>query len=877
MKSSADFADGVGNLDLPASDATLRLLVDTIPQLAWMAEADGFIFWYNRQWHEYTGTTPEQMRGWGWESVHDKDLLPAVTSNWKTSLATGEAFEMEFPLRGADGQFRWFLTRVNPLRDGDGRILKWCGTNTDIHDQRQARLDAEFLAAVSSDLNQLSEIGEILSVVGERIGNYLDLSLVNFVEVDEARGTADVPHEWSRDTAASRVGHYDLSEYFTEDFFAAQRSGQLFVVTDTETDPRTDADAFAGLGIRSFICFPLVMDGIWRFQCNIHDSKSRDWTAREIELGRELVNRIYLRVERARMVSELRLELANADRLRALSVQVGPVDSAEELSLYDNILGAAIEFSEADAGTIQFVEPETGDLLLLRTRGLQEVFLKRFGRIDAKSLTSCSQAVKNRERIFVDFEEESDDPDGSRRFHRENGILAAQSTPLITRSGELIGMISTHWRRRYAPDERQLRPLDLLARQVSDLIERKRTHEKLAETLEASERQSRIFNTTLSSISDFAYIFDREGRFAYSNKALTDLLGITPDEIVGKNFFDLNYPPDLAQRLQDQIEYVFTTKNIVRDDTAFTNPAGFPGYYEYIFRPVIGAGGEVEFVAGSTRDVSEMRQREEELRQARSELERRVSERTAELADAIVRLREQMEQQSVTESEKRAALKRLVTVQEDERSRIARDIHDGLGQLLTALRLQIMTLKTFCEDDGRFKEQVVKVEETAEKLDRETSFVAWGVRPTVLSSSDFVEAFGTFAAEWSAYSKVNVEFETDGLEGVHLGQTAETNLFRILQEALNNSAKHANASRASVMLRRMDGHVQLIVEDDGEGFDAPGLDNGAQGRGFGLVGMRDRASLLSGTIEIESAKDRGTTIFVQIPIDPIDAALDDKV
>ena len=103
-----------------------------------MARPDGWIYWYNEQWYEYTGTTPADMEGWGWEQVHDPATLPAVKERWQHSISTGTPFEMVFPLRGADGTFRRFLTRVNPVRDSRGQVVHWFGTNTDVESERQA-------------------------------------------------------------------------------------------------------------------------------------------------------------------------------------------------------------------------------------------------------------------------------------------------------------------------------------------------------------------------------------------------------------------------------------------------------------------------------------------------------------------------------------------------------------------------------------------------------------------------------------------------------------------------------------------------------------------------------------------------------------------
>jgi PAS domain S-box-containing protein len=120
------------------SEVQFRTLAEAIPQLCWMATPDGSIFWYNQRWYDYTGTTAEQMEGWGWQTVHDPRTLPAVLARWKSSIATGEPFDMVFPLRGADGIFRPFLTRIVPLKDTRGQVIRWFGTNTDITELRDA-------------------------------------------------------------------------------------------------------------------------------------------------------------------------------------------------------------------------------------------------------------------------------------------------------------------------------------------------------------------------------------------------------------------------------------------------------------------------------------------------------------------------------------------------------------------------------------------------------------------------------------------------------------------------------------------------------------------------------------------------------------------
>jgi PAS domain S-box-containing protein len=133
----------------------LRALFDSMPQLGWTARPDGSRDFYNRGWYEYTGTTYEQVAGWGWRTVHDPEILPLVMARWQESLRSGTPFEMEFPLRRHDGSFRWFLTRVTPIRDAENRLVRWVGISTDIDDQRQAAQAAErFHSAILGNMSE---------------------------------------------------------------------------------------------------------------------------------------------------------------------------------------------------------------------------------------------------------------------------------------------------------------------------------------------------------------------------------------------------------------------------------------------------------------------------------------------------------------------------------------------------------------------------------------------------------------------------------------------------------------------------------------------------------------------------------------------------
>jgi PAS domain S-box-containing protein len=130
---------------LQESKERFQALADNIAQLAWMADGQGWLFWYNQRWFDYTGTTLEEMQGWGWRTVHHPDHIERVVKKFRQHLESGETWEDTFPLRSQDGSYRWFLSRAVPIRDDQGRVLRWFGTNTDITDRQQVEAEREQL------------------------------------------------------------------------------------------------------------------------------------------------------------------------------------------------------------------------------------------------------------------------------------------------------------------------------------------------------------------------------------------------------------------------------------------------------------------------------------------------------------------------------------------------------------------------------------------------------------------------------------------------------------------------------------------------------------------------------------------------------------
>ncbi len=251
----------------------------------------------------------------------------------------------------------------------------------------------------------------------------------------------------------------------------------------------------------------------------------------------------------------------------------------------------------------------------------------------------------------------------------------------------------------------------------------------------------------------------------------------------------------------------------------------------------------LDILARQAADLLERRRAETALRDAHALLERKVDERTRQVRDL---------------------LGRLVNSQEEERRRIAREIHDAMGQQITALR---MNIELFAR--GSAGEHIVHAQQLAEELDRSIDFLAWELRPSTVAELGLSTALETLVIEWSARFGIAARYHESAVDSVadaaRLDRDVETNIYRVVQEALHNVYKHARATHVGVALERRQDHLLVRIEDDGCGFAAarPARQTTTQ---LGLIGMRERAALLGGEFHIESTPSQGTAAILSVPL-----------
>jgi signal transduction histidine kinase len=248
------------------------------------------------------------------------------------------------------------------------------------------------------------------------------------------------------------------------------------------------------------------------------------------------------------------------------------------------------------------------------------------------------------------------------------------------------------------------------------------------------------------------------------------------------------------------------------------------------------------------RDITKRKQTEEALKTAHDGLERRVKERTAELGRVS---------------------SELLSAQEDERKRIARELHDSVGQSLAAIKFKLEnTLDQVRQGQPDMGiESLEALVPFLQELSDEVRRIHTDLRPSLLDDLGIVLTISWFCREFeSLYSDIRIEKAID-IEEEEVPDRFKIVIFRVLQEALNNVAKHSKAKLVRVFLRGTDGHIELIVKDEGQGFDVEEQRSEKElSAGFGLTSMKERTELSGGSFSVESSKGRGTSVRASWPV-----------
>jgi PAS domain S-box-containing protein len=385
------------------------------------------------------------------------------------------------------------------------------------------------------------------------IGLHLGVDRVGFFEKDDA-DQVRFGAGWTAGRLPLLTGTFPAAG-IGQAYLGVLRTGRTLAISDVQADPLASGSRFSELGVVAVVGVPIVRGGTWQAVFCIHQAAARQWTEDELVLAQEVGEQTWDAVERVRVANALRL---SEERLSLA------LDASGLVGTWDWDVAADLVYTDSRFATLFSVDPAraaAGAPLAAFVQGIHPDDREAAGQ-------QIRQAIETGEPFAAEYRVLL--KDGTVRWVSARGRSHLDAADKTTRFPGVVIDIT----------DRKRMELDLL-------------------------QQWHQFDTVLSHSVDFAYIFDLEGRFTYSNGSLARLLNRTLPEMLGKNFYDLNYPHDLAARLHAQIQHVIDTGEVVKDQTPFTGPDGRSGTFEYIFVPVAGLGGKVEAVAGTTREVTE--------------------------------------------------------------------------------------------------------------------------------------------------------------------------------------------------------------------------------------------------------------------------------
>jgi PAS domain S-box-containing protein len=389
---------------------------------------------------------------------------------------------------------------------------------------------------------------------------------------------------------------------------------------------------------------------------------------------------------------------------------------------------------------------------------------------------------------------------------------------------------------------------------------------RIEDALKVSEiRYRRLFETAKDGI----LILDADtGQISDANPYLQDLLGYSLDELIGKRLWEIGTFRDIAAS-RDAFEELKKKKYIRYEDLPLETKDRQHRNVEFVSNVYRENGSKV--IQCNIRDITARHKTEGTLAKASIELEHRVEERTAELVAANRLMKKMVDEGKRTEEKLRISRERLRNLSgrlhsllEEERTRISREIHDELGQSLTALKLELSVVRRSLASDGQagHSAKILEIERTANRIIRTVRRIATELRPGILDELGVGPAIEWMAKDFRDRTGIPCKVSLQRVDNI-ANTVRDTAIFRIVQEALTNIMRHAAASLVSVTLKRKADAVILEVRDNGVGI----LEGQSLGTtSLGLIGIRERVRLLEGEVAISGKPGRGTLVRVIFPI-----------
>jgi len=543
--------------------------------------------------------------------------------------------------------------------------------------------------------------------------------------------------------------------------------------------------------------------------------------------------------------AKLARELEDLKQLQQISSQL--IEQHDSEAIYTQIVDAAIALLHADMGSLQRFQPETAELLVLASRGFDPSAAKAWKRVSVRTGTVCAEALRRGERVIVHDVRQSDFLKNRKMLEifRRCHVRAVQSTPLISRDGQLVGMLSNHWREPHRPSVRELRLLDVLGRQAADLLERAHAETALRE----SEAHMRA---TVEQATAGVTRCDPTGRITFANRTFCRMLGYTESELVGKSFAELTHPGHVkdntrrfAQMIRNGKPYEIEKRYVCKDGSIL--------WVDVSASAVRGPDGSTQSAVSVIVDITARKRAEAALRRSKQLLELRVRARTL----ALRRINRQLE----NEIERRKGLEgEILAISDREQQRLGQELHDGLCQHLTAVAFMARSIALRLRQHRVIDAaDIEKIAELVNNAAVDTRSLSRGLHRIDVDAVSLVTALYDLAKReiWRTPCRVDVHPSfriEDDIVAAHL--------YRIAREAVINANKHARARQIVIRLEKSPKGMVLRVIDDGVGF--PNQLN--PGKGLGCHIMKYRAQLIGGNLEIDFPQKGGTRVSCYFPL-----------